>query len=208
MVLNRLIPAWRKLTVIAGLHEVKREVSPADVSPPAKSGRLRLVNPLAASLSVLTCVLVPVSAQCLNLGTPGLNGCGTSTPFGIPTLACVGTPTIGNLTFGMTANVPCTFSSGFLLVGACLASPIVIRSGFGPGGFCGPSQAPCAIQVDLATTVAIAGLPRAGGYTFSLPIPNDPRLAGLRVCAQETNLCAITGGGCIAASQGVALTLF
>lgn len=157
-------------------------------------------------LILLAAVAAPLAAQCRDLGLRGGSGCGLSTPWGIPTMSCSGTPQIGNQAFAMSANVPCTATGAVLMVGACLAAPIVIRGPWGPGGFCGPAEAVCAVFVDLASAVAIPGAPRVGGFTFPLPIPNDASLRGLTVCTQEVNVCAITSGACVGASHGVAIT--
>ena len=156
----------------------------------------------------LASVAAPLQAQCVNLAPPGGNGCGNSTPFGIPTLTCFGSPQIGNPTFGFTANVPCASSNGTLLIGACRTTPLLITGPFGAGGFCGPTQAVCALFVDPLAMASLPGQVQVGGFVFALPIPNDPRLLGARVCAQEANLCAIPGGFCVGASQGIEITVF
>lgn len=144
-------------------------------------------------------------AQCTLHSSPGGSGCGTSTPFGIPTIACVGSPQIGNAAFGVTANVPCTMTASALLLGACRTQPFVIRSPFGVGGFCGPAEAVCALFVDETAAIVVSGTPRAGGANFAVPVPNDPLLVGVRFCAQEFNLCAMPGGACIGASNAIAI---
>lgn len=158
---------------------------------------------------VLLAVLAPsLAAQCRDVGSRGGSGCGLSTPFGIPTLSCVGTPRIGNQSFTMSANVPCNATASLLMVGACLGTPIVIRGPFGAGGFCGPAEAVCAAFVDLTSAIAILGSPQGGSFVFSLPIPNDPALRGVTLCTQEVNVCSLPGGSCVGASHGVAITFF
>jgi hypothetical protein len=137
--------------------------------------------------------------QCSNVSLPWGSGCGGFSPFGIPVLSCAGSPTVGNLAFGLTTTAPCASSSGFLLVGPCLSAPLVITSGHGPGGICGPSQAVCALHVDPC--LVLTGAPTGGGYAFSTPIPNDAGLVGLALCAQGVPVCAAEP--CFAATQGV-----
>jgi hypothetical protein len=144
------------------------------------------------------------------VAAPGLNGCGFSTPWGIPTIACVGAPQIGNPSFAVTANVPCAAgapTAALLLVGICRSPSLLIRGPFGAGGFCGPTEAVCALFVE-PVLFTLPGSPRAGGFDFAMPLPNDPGLRGLTACVQEANLCPVQGGACVAASQGIAITLF
>jgi hypothetical protein len=163
----------------------------------------RMLPKIAAAVCSALAVVSPAVAQCTNVSTPGGSGCGNFTPFGIPTLQCTGSPTMGNPAFGFTANVPCTATFGTLMLGVCRSAPLVFNTGFGSGGLCGPSQAPCALFVDAAVT--LPGVSRAGGFTFSVPIPNLPQLIGLRLCAQNANVCSQLV--CISASQGVSVTV-
>ncbi len=152
----------------------------------------------------LACLLsTTLVGQCSNVTQPFGSGCGLFTPFGIPVLTCVGTPTVGNLGFGLLTTAPCVSNASLLLLGPCLPAPVVITSGFGPGGICGPSQATCMLSLDPG--LILIGTPTAGGYTFSTPIPNDAGLVGLRLCAQGAPLC--TALPCIAASQGISVTV-
>lgn len=144
-------------------------------------------------------------AQCTLHSSPGGSGCGTATPWGIPTITCVGSPQLGNAAFGVTANVPCAMTASALLLGPCRVQPFVIRSPFGVGGFCGPAEALCALFVDAASSIVVPGTPRTGGATFAVPVPNDPRIVGVLFCAQEFNLCTIQGGACIGASNAIAI---
>jgi hypothetical protein len=160
-----------------------------------------------ATVLTLLAVAAPLDAQCVDLALPGANGCGTSTPFGIPRIACVGAPTIGNAAFAVDAIVPCTASAAALLVGGCLPQAIPIRGPFGNGGFCGPTQAPCLLFVDPAFVWPLTGVAQTGGFRFALPIPNDAGLRGLRICAQEAGVCMPPIGPCIHASQGISITL-
>ena len=150
-------------------------------------------------------------AQCTNLATPGLNGCGLSTPFGIPTIMCAGSPTVGSATFSVTGNTPCQTSVPVLLIGPCLPAPILITGPFGAGGFCGPTMAFCQRFVGLPIYAAVLGavLAPPNLWTFTLPIPNDPTLQGATVCIQQVNVCTIapTTGLCIGASQGISVTV-
>ncbi|HET6204278.1 MAG TPA: hypothetical protein VFI25_15910 [Planctomycetota bacterium] len=162
-------------------------------------------------LSVLPAALPlgsPARTQCTNLAVPGLNGCGGFTPFGIPTIACAGTPSVGNASFAVTAVVPCTVSSPTLLVGTCLASPIVVLGPFGAGGFCGPSMARCIAFVGPTIFLALPGIATGlTSFTFPLPIPNDPTLIGASVCVQEVNFCNLGAGQCVGASQGISIAV-
>lgn len=144
-----------------------------------------------------------LAGQCVNVSLPWGSGCGLFTPFGIPVLSCSGAPTVGNLSFGLTTTAPCTSNAGFLLVGNCLPAPITITSGYGAGGICGPSEAYCALQVDPC--LVLVGVPTAGGYAFSTPIPNDPGLVGLQLCAQGVPVCSQIP--CFAATQGMSVTV-
>lgn len=160
-----------------------------------------------ALLALGTALLIAAvtRAQCTLHSSPGGSGCGTSTPFGIPTITCVGSPQLGNAAFGVTANVPCVMTVSALLLGPCRAQPFVIRSPFGVGGFCGPAEALCALFVDAATSIVVPGTPRTGGAAFAVPVPNDPRIVGALFCAQEFNLCTMPGGACIGASNAIAI---
>jgi len=140
-------------------------------------------------------------AQCTNASIPAATGCGWSMPFGIPTVSCAGSPTIGNATFTVTSSPQClgTATVGILVVGTCRPALLLPM---GPGAACGPTQATCAQYVDIIT--AIPGTVSAGGFSFSTPIPNIPQLAGLQLCAQSALFCT---GGCVAVSNGLRITL-
>ncbi len=157
--------------------------------------------------TVLVLLAASVPAQCTLLSSPGGSGCGWSTPFGIPTIQCVGSPQLGNQSFAITANVPCPMVVSALMLGACRSAPLVIRSPFGVGGFCGPAEAVCALFLDPSAAVLVPGTPRAGGASFAIPVPNDPSLANLGFCAQELNLCAMAGGVCLGASNAISVTV-
>ncbi len=165
---------------------------------------VRIVAPLA--IAHLACA--PIVAQCVNISIPQGSGCGYVTPFGIPVASCNGAPSIGNASFGFTTTAPClaagNATAGLLLIGLCLPAPIAITTGFGPGGVCGPSQALCALYVNVIG-VAV-GVAQAGGFAFPTPVPNDPGLVGLQLCVQGANVCS--GGPCVSATQGVRVTLF
>lgn len=147
------------------------------------------------------------ASQCVVVGSVGGSGCGVSTPFGIPRVTCNSQPVLGNAAFAVDAAVPCPASAGILLIGACLPQAQVIRGPFGFGGFCGPTESVCALFVDPQGAIAISGFVTPGGYSFPLPIPNDPGLAGLRLCAQQAGLCSFAQGSCIHASHGMQITL-
>jgi len=146
--------------------------------------------------------------QCQNVSLPGGSGCGAFTPFGIPFLNCLGAPTIGNAGFGFTATAPCSGGpvngAALLLRGVCRAVPLV-QFNYGPGGMCGPSQAVCALHVDIAAVVP--GTLASGGaqFSYSVPVPNVPQLVGLQLCVQHAHACDTVN--CIAASHGVRVTL-
>ncbi len=166
--------------------------------------RTLLIAMAAASL------VAGVQAQCTNLATPGLNGCGNSTPFGIPTIMCGGSPTVGNAAFAVTGTTPCQTTVPVLLIGTCLPAPILITGPFGAGGFCGPSMAPCLAFVGPTIYAAVLGAVQAPPniWIYALPIPNDPTIQGATVCIQQANLCAFAiGGQCLGASQGISVTL-
>lgn len=148
-----------------------------------------------------------LAAQCGFVSSPGGSGCGSSTPFGIPTIACAGQPQLGNQSFAVTARVPCAMSASALLLGNCLVTPHLIRGPFGANGFCGPTEAVCALYVDVALSVVIPGTAISGGASFAIPVPNDPGLRSLRFCAQEWNLCTLPTGSCLGASQAISITL-
>ena len=145
-----------------------------------------------------------LSAQCVSIGLPGLNGCGSQVGWGISILSCAGAPTIGSASFGFTATAPCsvgTASWAVLLVGTC-RTPLVL-TGYGPGGVCGPSQATCALTLDIL--VALPGTPSGASYNYAAPIPAIPQLVGLQLCAQEAHYCPAPA--CVGASQGMTVTL-
>ena len=119
-----------------------------------------------------------LSAQCVSIGLPGLNGCGGQVGWGISILSCAGAPTIGSASFRFTATAPCsvgTASCAVLLVGIC-RTPLVLTN-YGPGGVCGPSQATCALNLDIV--VALPGTPSGASYNYAAPIPAIPQLVGL-----------------------------
>jgi hypothetical protein len=148
-----------------------------------------------------------LSAQCVSIGAPGLNGCGGVAGLGISILSCVGAPTIGSTSFGFTASAPCTVGTAswaVLLVGTC-RTPLVLFN-YGPGGMCGPSQATCAMTLDIV--VALPAGPLSGGlYSYAAPIPAIPQLVGLLLCAQEAHYCPAPALACVGASQGMRVTL-
>lgn len=156
-------------------------------------------------LLLLPCAL---PAQCIDMAPAGLNGCGFFTPFGIPVLRCDNAPMHGNSGFVLSSTAPCNVSIGVLVAGLCPPGSVVVRGPFGAGGFCGPSMATCALFVDTAASAMIPGTLAQGLFTFPVPIPADPRLVGARFCGQAFELCAHSPGAvCIAASQGVAVTV-
>jgi hypothetical protein len=155
------------------------------------------------ALSLALSLSSALAGQCANVSLPWGSGCGLTTPFGIPFLSCVGAPTVGNLSFALTTSAPCVSTCGFLLVGPCLPAPVAFPFGYGAGGMCGPSEAVCLLHVDPC--VALPGVPTAGGYSFSTPIPNDPGVVGLHLCAQGVPLCSAVP--CLAATQGVSVTV-
>ena len=119
-------------------------------------------------------------------------------------VTCNGAPTIGNVAFGFATTAPCAQpANGLLLVGAWRATPIVFTSGFGPGGWCGPSMATCAQYLDIVA--AFVGAPQPGGFTFATPVPNAPPLVGLQFCVQGAHLCPAVP--CIAVTNAVRVIL-
>ena len=123
-------------------------------------------------------------------------------------LNCSGAPAIGNAGFGLTATAPCIGNpmnyAALLLLGVCRAVPLV-QFNYGPGGMCGPSQAVCALYVDIAAVVP--GILAAGGsqFSYAVPVPNSPQLVGLQLCVQHAHACDLQN--CIAASHGVRVTI-
>lgn len=160
----------------------------------------------AVSFLLVLMVVAPASAQCANVSLPGGSGCGPVTPFGIPIVSCSGLPAVGNASFGFNTAAVC-FSGlpavGFLVAGQCLPAPLAL-SGFGPGGFCGPSQAFCALWVNPEVT--LGGTPSGSGFSFPVPIPNSPLLVGAQLCLQGVTIC--TGVPCVSLSNAVSVTIF
>jgi hypothetical protein len=146
--------------------------------------------------------------QCQNASLPGGSGCGDFTPFGIPFVFCSGAPTIGNTGFGFTATAQCSggYSQGaaLMLLGACRAVPSALTN-YGSGGMCGPSQAFCALYVDVAAVVPGVLAPGGQQFSYVVPVPNAPPLVGLQLCVQHAHACATLN--CIAASHGVRVTI-
>ncbi|HEU5395335.1 MAG TPA: hypothetical protein VFV36_11130, partial [Candidatus Methylomirabilis sp.] len=122
---------------------------------------------------------------------------------------CAGTPTLGNAAFSVTANTACQSTVPILLIGPCIPGSIPITGPFGAGGFCGPGMSFCHRFVALPIYAAVLGavLTPPFLWTFALPIPNDPTIQGATVCVQEVNLCPLTTGQCIGASNGISVTL-
>ena len=161
---------------------------------------------LRAAVSLLSALVAstPVSAQCVAHSFPMGSGCGYSTPWGIPVASCSGAPSIGSASFGFTTTAPCIGVpvAGVLLVGLCLPAPLVFTSGAATG-LC-VSEAVCALYVN--PIVMLPGLPQAGGFAFSTPIPNDPQLVGLQLCVQGAHTCS--GLPCLSGTNAIRVTLF
>lgn len=153
----------------------------------------------------LLAALTHASAQCTIYGSPGGSGCGSSTPWGIPTIRCSGAPTVGNQSYAIEASIPCQTTAPMLMLGGCLPVPYRITGPFGAGGFCGPTEASCLLFVGPSIFAAVPGSSTTPpyGFRFALPIPADPALRGSAVCAQLFTFCATTGGACIGASHGL-----
>jgi hypothetical protein len=158
-----------------------------------------------AAAALLLAVLAPTHAvaQCV-YSTPGATGCGPSSPFWIPMISCNGAPSIGNPTFGVTTSTPCigTPNAGLLLVGACLPAPIQFTSGPATG-LC-VAEAFCALYLDPC--VVLMGTLSSGGFTYSLPVPNNPLFVGIQLCMQGVHTC--TGMSCVGATNNVRVTVF
>jgi hypothetical protein len=144
-----------------------------------------------------------MAAQCV-FSPPGGSGCGISTPFLIPTIACSGAPSIGNQSFALTTTAPCVGSpsSGLLLIGNCLPSPIQFTDGPATG-LC-VAQAFCALYLDPC--VVLIGAPTGSGFAYQLPVPANPQFVGLQLCVQGAHTC--TGLSCVSATNNVQVTVF
>lgn len=156
-----------------------------------------------ASLLVAVVGAASTSAQCVNHSAPWGSGCGYSTPFGIPVASCNGAPSIGNASFGFTTTAPCVGVPvfGVLLVGFCLPSPIQFTNP--SSGLC-VAESFCALYVNAV--VMLPGLPSAGAFAYSTPIPNDPQLVGLQLCVQGAHTCS--GLSCLSGTNAIGVTLF
>lgn len=159
---------------------------------------------VAALLLLALAVAAPLSAQCVPYTFPMGSGCGYTTPWGIPVASCSGTPSIGNASFGFTTTAPCIGVpvAGVLLVGFCRPTPLLFTSG-ATSGLC-VSEAVCALHVN--PVVFLTGLPQAGGFAFTAPIPNSPQLVGLQLCVQGAHTCS--GLPCLSGTNAVRVTLF
>ena len=161
---------------------------------------------LGIALFLLACVPNIADAQCTVLGTPGQTGCGLGSN-SAPEVACLGSPTLGNAAFGVTATVACMPASPFLFVGTCASPPVPIPGPFGTNAFCGPSAGGCLAFVGPTFFFAVPGVVSSTGFFFPLPIPNDPILLGATACAQEVHLCILFVGSCLAVSNGLSVTI-
>ena len=157
----------------------------------------------AAFLLPALVAAAPVSAQCTYVSFPLGSGCGFSSTGGIPVLSCFGAPSIGNASFGFTTTAPCLGVPvvGLLLVGLCLPAPVVFTNP--ASGLC-LSQVVCALYVDAI--VMLPGLPYAGGFAFSTPVPNDPQLVGLELCIQGAHTCSALS--CVSGTNALRVTVF
>jgi hypothetical protein len=175
-------------------------------SPVGYRGRMKRIA--VPSLVAVIASAGGLLGQCQNVSLPGGSGCGYATPFGIPFVFCSGVPTIGNTGFGFTATAQCSggFSQGaaLMLLGTCRATPLPLNN-YGPGGMCGPSQAFCALYVDVAAVVPGVIAPGGQQFSYVVPVPNAPPLVGLQLCVQHAHACATLN--CIAASHGVRVTI-
>jgi hypothetical protein len=135
-------------------------------------------------------------AQCASIAGTGCGPLGT-----VPNLFCVGSPTVGNASFGFSATL--LGSPSFLYVGLCASSPFSISA----PGLCPPPSGPCVVGLDPAALFPVYGI----GFPmvfFALPIPNDPALVGATVCAQEVGFqSSILFGTCMALSVAVSITV-
>jgi hypothetical protein len=144
-------------------------------------------------------------AQCVDLGTPALTGCGAGAY--APALYCIGSPpSVGNPNFGLIGGIGAFGGPGILVLGPC-PTPTPIAGPFGTNAFCAPAPLGCTAFVDPAVSALLVGLPGGASNYYPLPIPNDPSLVGLTLCAQQIYLALLAVGFCIEVTNGVEITV-
>jgi len=165
---------------------------------------IRYVLSIALAAGLLAGLNGTARAQCADLGTPALTGCGAGSF--APTLFCNDTPSIGNPNFHAIGGIGAIGGPGILILGPCPA-PTPVTGPFGTFGFCPPAPQGCIAFVDPAVSVLLVGLPGGASNFYPLPIPNDPLLVGAVFCAQQVYPAILAIGLCIEVSNGIEITV-
>lgn len=164
----------------------------------------RLLFALSAAFLAVPAISSP--AQVTYLGTPGFSGCAPAGGIA-PTLTISSNAVQLGLTFDPAYWTPYGTGLALLFVGNCASAPY---GAVPTPPACPPSPSGCFLYFDSTGPVMVFALfPGALFFSmqFLIPIPADPALVGLQFCAQGFSTTGPGFTGCIAASNGLSITI-